>query len=361
MSSTSAKRIVILFGGRSTEHEISCIGAGAVLGAIDRSQYSPILVGITKAGEYRLIPEGELDLALNPDKMPVVTGGEPFVWPMSATDHTAYVLRDGGLVSVGEIDVVFPVLHGPWGEDGTVQGMLELIGLPYVGNGIFASSASMDKVMTKHILREAGIDVGEFVAVPKPAWTADQAAQTEAIAALGLPVFVKPARSGSSVGVSKVKDIAQLPAAMDVAFAEDSKVIVEAGVDAREVECGVLQSDRDGNFEVSAVAGEITVNGHEFYDYAAKYLDEQAATLTCPAELTPTQLENLRTTAAKAFAALDCRGLARIDFFVAGDRAIVNEVNTLPGFTPRSMYPVVWQRSGVEYPEVITRLIQLAE
>lgn len=359
MSATSTQRIAIVFGGRSTEHEISCVGAGAVLAAIDRTKFEPILVGITKTGEYKLLTEGDIDLSLNPDAMPVVTGGEPFVWTLSATDHTAYVVREGALVSIGEIDAVFPVLHGPWGEDGTIQGMLELISMPYVGNGIFASSASMDKVMTKHILRDAGIDVGSFVPVTQVQWAHDQTAQTELIAGLGLPVFVKPARSGSSVGVTKVKDIADLPSAMETAFHEDNKVIVEAGVDAREVECGVLQTDRDGSFEVSSVAGEITVHGHEFYDYAAKYLDEAAATLTCPANLTPEQLANLREIAAKAFAALDCRGLARVDFFLVEDRFIVNEVNTLPGFTSRSMYPVVWEKSGVAYNDVITKLIEL--
>lgn len=356
---TERPTIAIVCGGRSSEHEISCVTAGAVLEAINRSRYTVLLVGISDTGAYFLLDESTIDFSLNPDAMPRVTGGEPFIWPFSTDDHTAFVVRDGALEPVGVIDAVFPVLHGPYGEDGTLQGMLDLIEMPYVGNGVLASSAGMDKVATKRLLRDAGIDVGNFVVTTRREWTTARENVVERVEALGYPVFVKPVRAGSSVGVCKVTQTSELDAACATALAEDSKLIIEAAVVGREIECGVLIGD-DGEYHVSSVAGEIIVHGHDFYDYAAKYLDPSGAEIVCPADLAAAELADLRSIALRTFETLDCRGLARIDTFFTDHGFVVNEVNTLPGFTPRSMYPGLWAQSGVSYPEVVGRLIAQA-
>ena len=258
---------------------------------------------------------------------------------------------------LGNFDVVFPVLHGPWGEDGTVQGLLELMGIPYVGSGVLASAAGMDKITMKVLLSHAGLEVGRFVGVTDRQWLHEQESCIEAIASLGFPVFVKPARAGSSRGISKVKDPSGLIAAIEEARMHDPRIIVEAGVEnARELECGVLSGDQ-GTLSASRVA-EIVVGGqHEFYDFDAKYL-EDSAELVVPAEL-PIGIElELQAMAIRAFDALGCEGLARVDFFLdSTNRLIINEVNTMPGFTPISMYPRMWQVSGLEYGDLIDTLI----
>jgi D-alanine-D-alanine ligase len=252
------------------------------------------------------------------------------------------------------VDVVFPVLHGRFGEDGTIQGLLELAGVPYVGPGVFASAAAMDKEHTKRLLRDSGLDVGRFVVLRQGRpWSAVDVHE------LGLPVFVKPARAGSSVGITKVTGWSDLAEAVDAAFAHDTKVLVEAAVSGREVECGVLE-DADGRPEASVPAEIRLVAGHDWYDFEAKYLDD-ACEFDLPPDLPPEVIADVQRTACLAFDALDCAGLARVDFFVTPDhRVVVNEVNTIPGFTPVSMFPRMWAASGVEYPELVDRLIQAA-
>jgi D-alanine-D-alanine ligase len=265
---------------------------------------------------------------------------------------------DGTESSLGDVDVVFPILHGRFGEDGTVQGELELLDVPYVGNGVLASALAMDKHMTKSVLVSAGIEVAPWVSLTRGRWSAQRELFERRIRGLGLPVFVKPSRAGSSVGVTKVADWAELDAAIEVAFAEDTTVLVEAAMVGREVECAVLEG-RDGAEPRVSVAGEIVVTGRDFYDFEAKYLDPDAAQLICPAQLGDGELREMQRVAARAFEAIGGAGLARVDFFLTDTGFVVNEINTMPGFTPISMFPSCWQASGVAYPELITELIDL--
>ncbi|MGX5679849.1 D-alanine--D-alanine ligase family protein [Schumannella luteola] len=356
----SRTRVALLFGGRSSEHEISCSTASGVLSAIDRDKYEVVPVGITKAGAYTLQPDDAAVFAMNPEAMPtVVDNGTRVFWPEStATRELTYTDASGQRHSLGDIDVVFPILHGPWGEDGTVQGMLELVGLPYVGNGVLASSLGMDKHFTKTALEGAGVSVAPWITVTPRGWDQERDRWTDRAKGLGLPLFVKPARAGSSVGVTKVDSLEDLDAALQVAFAEDSRALVESAVVGREVECGVL-SGRDGSPTRVSVAGEIIMHGREFYDFEAKYIDPDAAELVCPASLAPGELAEMQRIAARAFEAIGGSGLARVDFFFTGTEFIVNELNTMPGFTPISMYPKCWQATGMSYPELIDELIQL--
>jgi D-alanine-D-alanine ligase len=264
----------------------------------------------------------------------------------------------GASRSLGDVDVAFPILHGPFGEDGTIQGMLELVGLPYVGNGVLASALGMDKHFTKNALVAAGVEVAPWVTVTPAQWRDDNALWRGRASALGLPVFVKPARAGSSVGVTKVVSPEQLDAALEVAFAEDTKALIESAVVGREIECGVL-SGRGGSAARVSLAGEIIMETREFYDFEAKYLDPDAARLVCPTELTDRELRELQRVAARAFEAIGGSGLARVDFFFTGTDWVVNELNTMPGFTPISMFPKCWEASGMSYPELIDELIQL--
>lgn len=354
-------RIVLLFGGRSSEHSISCVTAGGVLGAIDRSRFEVVPVGITPDGAWTLQPDdaGRLGLAETADALPrVVDDGSRVFMPESAASREWTVRHpDGRVESLGDIELVFPVLHGPWGEDGTVQGALELLGIPYVGNGVLASALGMDKHFTKTALAAAGIEVAPWVTLTAAAMAADPELWERRVRSLGLPCFVKPARAGSSVGVSRVSDWSQLPAALETAFAEGSRVLVESAVVGRELECGVL-SGRDGVPRVS-VAGEIVVTGREFYDFDAKYLGADGVETLCPAPLADGELAELRRVAARAFDAIGCSGLARVDMFFTGTDFVVNELNTMPGFTPISMFPMCWQHTGLSYPELVTELIEL--
>jgi D-alanine-D-alanine ligase len=352
--------VALLFGGRSSEHTISCATAGGVLSAIDRSKYDVIPIGITRDGAFTLQADDAAAFRMDPSAMPVVVdNGTRVQWPTSAsTREMTYVDAAGSTHSLGEIDVVFPILHGPYGEDGTVQGLLELVGLPYVGNGVLASSLGMDKHFTKTALEAAGVTVAPWVTVTPGAWASDREYWHGRVIALGLPLFVKPARAGSSVGVTKVSSLDELDAALAIAFAEDSKALIESAVVGREVECGVLSGRAGGATRVS-VAGEIIVTGREFYDFEAKYIDPSAAELVCPASLSAAELDEMQRLAALAFEAIGGSGLARVDFFFTGDEFIVNELNTMPGFTPISMYPKCWQASGLSYPALIDELIQL--
>jgi D-alanine-D-alanine ligase len=352
--------VALLFGGRSSEHTISCATAGGVLEAIDRDKYDVIPIGITREGAFTLEEDRAAKFVLDPENMPEVSdNGTRVLWPQStATREMRYEDADGAIHSLGDVDVVFPILHGPFGEDGTVQGLLELVGLPYVGNGVLASALGMDKHFTKNVLVAAGVSVAPWVTVTPQQWREDNGLWGPRARALGLPVFVKPARAGSSVGVSKVSSWDQLDAALEVAFAEDSKALIEAAVVGREIECGVL-SGRDGGPTRVSLAGEVVMTTREFYDFDAKYLDPSAAQLICPTELGDGELRELQRVAAQAFEAIGGSGLARVDFFFTGAEFIVNEINTMPGFTPISMFPKCWLASGMSYPELIDELISL--
>ena len=343
--------VALVFGGRSSEHAISCVTAGNVLAAIDRTKYDVTPIGITTSGRW-LLQQGHERLAITDGVLPEVTSGDEVLF----TSVPGAPVQADGRGPLADIDVVFPLLHGPWGEDGTIQGLLELASIPYVGSGVYASAASMDKVHMKAAFRAAGLPVGPYVAISDREWRTDRAAALARVRALTLPVFVKPARAGSSIGITRVPDPADLEAAIEFARQHDPKVVVEQGIaDAREIECAVLV--RDG-IPAASVLGEIRVHGeHTFYDFEAKYLDD-GADLIVPAELPTAVADRVRATALEAFAALDCEGLARVDFFVLHDGGvIVNEVNTMPGFTPISMFPRLWAASGVPYPELIDTLI----
>jgi len=357
---TDRLRLVLLFGGRSSEHAISCATAGGVLGAIDRDRYDVIPVGITREGALVLESDDASRFALDKEALPeVVDNGSRILWPDSTATKELRVVEDGVPRSLGDIDLVFPILHGPFGEDGTVQGMLELIGLPYVGNGVLASSLGMDKHFTKTVLQAAGIEVAPWVTVTRMSWERENERWRTQADALGYPQFVKPARAGSSVGVSRVTDAAGLDEAIKTAFAEDDKVLIERGMGGREVECAVL-GGRDGGAPRVSTAGEIVITGRDFYDFEAKYLDADGIDLVCPAELHEWELAEMQRIAARAFEAIGGAGLARVDFFFTGDTFVVNEVNTMPGFTPISMFPKCWLASGLTYPELIDDLIAQA-
>jgi len=353
--------VAVLFGGRSSEHSISSATAGGVLRAIDRTRFRVIPVGITRDGAFVLEDDDPDKFALSSDRLPeVVDNGTRVRWPESAASRELRVRRaDGVEESLGEVDVVFPILHGRFGEDGTVQGFLELLGLPYVGAGLLMSAIGMDKNTTKSILKAAGVPVVPWVSFTRTDLDRQRELWERRVRALGLPVFIKPARAGSSVGVSKVSDWSELDAALDVAFAEDATVLVEQAVVGREVECGVLEG-RDGAAPRVSVAGEIVITGREFYDFEAKYLDAPGIELACPAELRDGELAEMQRIAARAFEAVGGEGLARVDFFFTGTEFFVNEVNTMPGFTPISMFPKCWIATGMTYEGLITELIELA-
>jgi D-alanine-D-alanine ligase len=353
-------RVALLFGGRSSEHSISCATAGGVLGAIDRDRFEVVPIGITRDGAFTLQDDETVRAFTLGTTLPALDdNGTRVHFPESATSREFTVTHpDGTVSSLGDIDVAFPILHGPFGEDGTIQGQLELIGLPYVGNGVLASALGMDKHFTKSVLQAAGVQVAPWVTVSRAQLAREPELWDRRIRALGLPAFVKPARAGSSVGVSKVHDWSELEAALDVAFDEDHTVLIESGIAGREVECAVLQGFDEGPTRVS-VAGEIVMTGREFYDFDAKYRDAPGIELVCPADLQPGELAEMQRIAAHAFDAIGGRGLARVDFFFTGSDFIVNEINTMPGFTPISMFPACWLASGLTYPDLITELIDL--
>ena len=353
--------VALLFGGRSSEHSISCATAGGVLHAIDRDRFEVIPIGITGEGSFVLEDDDPAKFAIDAEAMPRVRdNGTRIRWPDRAGDRTLTVeLADGSSRSLGEVDVVFPILHGRFGEDGTVQGMLELLGLPFVGSGVLASALGMDKHFTKTVLLQAGIDVAPWTTVTAREWAAAPSAVAERASSLGLPAFVKPARAGSSVGVSRVTDWSQLAEAMEIALAEDNKVLIEEGIVGREVECGVLEG-RDGGPTRVSVAGEVVMTDRAFYDFDAKYLDAPGIELVCPAPMSDEELATMQSIAATAFEAIGGAGLARVDFFLTEHGFVVNELNTMPGFTPISMFPACWIASGLSYPQLIDELIDLA-
>ncbi|ALJ20112.1 D-alanine--D-alanine ligase family protein [Microbacterium sp. No. 7] len=353
--------VVLLFGGRSSEHSISSATAGGVLRAIDRDRFRVIPVGITRDGAFVLEDDDPAKFSLDPQRLPeVVDNGTRVLWPESATTRELRVRRaDGSIESLGDVDVVFPILHGRFGEDGTIQGFLELLDIPYAGAGLLMSAIAMDKHTTKNVLKAADVPVVPWVTVTRADLGADPELWQRRLRSLDLPVFVKPARAGSSVGVSKVADWNDLDAALDIAFAEDATVLVEQGVTARELECGVLPA-RDGGRPRVSLAGEIVVTGREFYDFEAKYLGVPGVELVCPVPLRDGELTEMQRIAARAFEAVGGQGLARVDFFYTGTEFYVNEINTMPGFTPISMFPKCWIASGMTYEELVTELIEAA-
>ncbi|WP_232678129.1 D-alanine--D-alanine ligase family protein [Nocardioides sp. R-C-SC26] len=357
-------RVAVVFGGRSSEHAISCVTAGSVLAAIDRDRYDVVPLGIAADGRW-VLESGDVErLRLtSAETLPSVDADATPVALARAESGTELVVSEAGRPprALGEVDVVFPVLHGPWGEDGTLQGLLEMTDVRYVGAGVLASAVSMDKAYMKIVLAAAGLPVMPSVVVTARQWRESARAATERVDTLGYPVFVKPARGGSSIGISKVRSAGELAGAIEEALRYDPKVLVEVSAEgAREIECGVLQA-LDGTPETS-VPAEIRITGdHDFYDFRAKYLPEEATELDIPAHLSDELTARLRELSVSAFEAVGCEGLARVDFFVLPDGGIVvNEINTMPGFTPLSMYPQMWAASGVDYPALVDRLLQLA-
>ncbi len=350
-------RVLVLFGGRSAEHEISCISARSVIDALDPARYEVVSIGVTKQGRWELLPGGPPALPAGGD------GPLPEVAPASGAEVAldqdpgarTLVGRDGSRTA---IDVVFPVMHGPFGEDGSIQGFLEMAGVPYVGAGVLGSAVGMDKAVQKVLFAAAGIPVVAYDVVLEPEWRGDPGAVEARTAGLGYPRFAKPAGLGSSVGITKVHGPDELGAAMEEAFRFGRKAVLERAVEgAREIECAVLGNDDPA----ASVAGEVVPKGHEFYSYEAKYLDEQGSELLIPAPIPDGTLEEIRRLAVAAFRAIDGAGMARVDFFLAPDGGVfVNEVNTIPGFTSISMYPKLWEASGLPYPRLVDRLIELA-
>lgn len=331
-----------------------------MLRAIDRERFRVIPVGITRDGAFVLEDDDPDKFALRPEALPEVRdNGTRVRLPESTLSREWTVTDASGERSLGEVDVVLPILHGRFGEDGTVQGLLELLGIPYAGGGVLMSAIGMNKNVTKRVLRSAGVPVVPWVAVTRADLARDRALWERRIRSLDLPVFVKPNEAGSSVGVTKVSRWEDLDAALDTAFAEDRLVLVEQAIVGRELECGVLPG-RDGGPVRVSVAGEIVVTGREFYDFEAKYMNAPGVDLVCPADLRDGELSEMQRIAAQAFEALGGEGLARVDFFYTGTEFYVNEVNTMPGFTPISMFPTCWIASGLSYPELISDLLDAA-
>jgi D-alanine-D-alanine ligase len=360
MSITQRQSVVLLHGGRSSEHEISCVTAAGILAAIDRNRFDVISVGITREGAMVLVPEDEMTYAIDAEAMPRVRdNGSRVLWPESTRARELRVLEDGVVRSIGNVDVVMPMLHGPFGEDGTVQGMCEFVDLPYVGSGVLGSALCMDKNLAKTVLASAGIAVAPWRTITRAQLDRDPSVLARLDEGLHYPLFVKPARAGSSVGVSRVTEPEQLAPALDVAFAEDHSVLIESGVTGREVEIGVLAGRHGETPRTSSVIGEIVFSGRDFYDYEAKYLGAAGVSLVFPADVTDAEYESIKSAAIRSFEATQCAGYARIDFFLTEHGPVINEINTLPGFTPVSMFPQLWAASGMPYTELITELIEL--
>ncbi|WP_107658463.1 D-alanine--D-alanine ligase family protein [Nocardia suismassiliense] len=358
---TNRIRVAVVFGGRGNEHSVSCVAAGSVLPNLDPEKYDVVPIGISTEGAWVLADSEVAALGFQDRALPSVDStGTALTLAAGPSNSGALVALDDPGATLGSVDVVFPLLHGPFGEDGTLQGMLELAGVPYVGAGVLASAAGMDKEFTKKLLAAEGLPIGLQVVLRPGTETLSE----EDRARLGLPVFVKPARGGSSIGITKVTDWAALDTAIATARAHDPKVIVEAGIVGREVECGVLEFP-DGRVEASVVAEirmpeeDTTAAGPEFYDFETKYLDD-VCEFDIPAKLDDEVSDSVRELAIKAFRALDCQGLSRVDFFITADGPVINEINTLPGFTPISMYPRMWEATGVDYRTLVSTLIETA-
>ena len=342
-------RVAIVAGGQSSEHPISCISASGVLAAIDKSKFEPILIGITQSGTW--IDMRESDFKKGSDGLSYIPeGGEKLIVDIHG-------IKDSKGIDLG-IDIAFPLLHGAYGEDGTIQGLFEMAGIAYVGSGVLASAVAMDKSFAKPIYADFGLKVADGITVHRDNWNKSKDLEIAKIRALGFPIFIKPARSGSSRGTSKVRDESEISAALDDAFNYDPRVLVEAAVVGREIECAVLQID---SVATASVLGEVRVHPpHEFYDFEAKYLDG-STTFDIPANLPEPIASAISQAAITAFEALGCEGLARVDFFLSDDnQIIINELNTMPGFTPTSVFPALWQKTGKSYSQIIAILLDSA-
>ncbi|MET8569054.1 D-alanine--D-alanine ligase family protein [Streptomyces sp. NPDC004783] len=360
-------RVAVVFGGRSSEHGISVVTAGAVLAAIDRTKYDVLPIGITQDGRWALTADEPERMAITERRTPSVdqlaesTEGA-VVLPVDPASREVVYSEPGSVPkALGEVDVVFPVLHGPYGEDGTLQGLLELSGVPYVGSGVLASAVGQDKEYMKAVFTSYGLKVGPYTVIRPREWEQDRSAARRRIVDFagehGWPLFVKPARAGSSIGITKVDDLAGLDEAIEEARRHDPKILVEAALRGREIECGVLEFE-DG--PRASVPAEIPPpSAHAYYDFEAKYIDSTPGVV--PAPLTPEETDEVRRLAVAAFDAASCEGLVRADFFLTEDgEFVINEINTMPGFTPISMYPKMWEASGVGYAELVDRLVQAA-
>ncbi len=344
-------RVGIIFGGKSAEHEVSLQSARNILDALDRTRFDAILIGIDKQGQWHISDaDGFLLNADDPARIALNRSGHSLA-VAPGRERGQLVPADPGR-SLEQIDVLFPIVHGTLGEDGSLQGLLRMANLPFVGSSVLGSAVAMDKDVAKRLLRDAGLDVAPFACLRR-----GDAADFDALTdRLGLPLFVKPANQGSSVGVSRVHDAAGFAEALALAFAYDHKVLVETAIDGREIECAVLGNDRPE----ASVCGEIVVHD-AFYAYDTKYINEHGADVVVPAALDAAKSDEIRGIAVRAFRALECAGLARVDVFLTPEgKVVVNEVNTLPGFTRISMYPKLWQASGLDYGALVTRLIELA-
>ena len=373
------KRVVFLYGGKADEHSISCISAAGVLSAVDESRFEIVRIAITKQGEWIVGGEDPRNFHMEQGELPVITKTaetrDVVLDPAKGADGFLVREADGTLTSLGHIDAVFPVLHGPNGEDGTLQGLLEMMQVPYVGCGVLASAACMDKYYAKQLFKAAGINVAPGIALDARKFASDAANRFDAYAneileqveeaKLEYPLFVKPSRAGSSFGVTKIetRDAKALADAVYEASKHDWRVLVEQGIDAREIECAVLAA-RDGEEPKASWPGEVVLDKREagedqFYDFDSKYMDSAASHVEVPADLPEETLQRVRKTALAAFKAADGRGLSRVDSFVTKDgRVILNEINTMPGFTPISMYPKAWEATGISYSDLITKLIE---
>ncbi|MEU3607189.1 D-alanine--D-alanine ligase family protein [Streptomyces sp. NPDC035033] len=360
-------RVAVVFGGRSSEHAISVVTAGAVLKAIDRTKYDVLPIGITREGRWALTADAPERMAIADRALPDVdqlaeseTGG--VVLPVDPASREVVLHEPGSLPqALGEVDVVFPMLHGPYGEDGTLQGLLELSGIPYVGAGVLASAVGQDKEYMKRVFVSYGLPVGPYEVIRPREWDRNPAEARKKIVEFaadhGWPLFVKPARGGSSMGITKVDDLSGLDEAVEEARRHDPKIIVEALVRGREIECGVLEFEDGPRASVPAEIPPVT--DHDFYDFEAKYIDSASGLV--PAPIGDEATAEVQRLAVAAFEAVSCEGLVRADFFLTEDGDfVINEINTMPGFTPISMYPRMWQESGVSYPELVDRLIQAA-
>jgi D-alanine-D-alanine ligase len=360
----SRHRVAVVFGGTSSEHGVSCLTAAGVLTALDRDRFDVVGIGITRTGRWILVDPATISrLGVTDGRLPELSENAAEALLMRVSSGSELAVREQSALShLGPVDVALALLHGPFGEDGTIQGLFEMMGTRYVGAGVLASAVGMDKHYMKLVLAASGLPIGPFVSITAAEWRRDKTACLEAIAALQYPLFVKPARGGSSLGISKVDDVAELERAVDVAHGYDPKIVVEQGfVGARELECGVLD-DLDGGSPVASVVAEVRVhNASGFYDFEAKYLPEEQVDLDVPANVRPELVDQVQQLAIKTFEAIGCEGLARVDVFVTHDgQVVINEINTMPGFTPHSMFPRMWAASGVPYPELVERLVTLA-
>jgi D-alanine-D-alanine ligase len=354
-------RIAVLYGGRSGEHEVSLQSAASVINHLDRDRFEIVPVAIDKQGRWLL---NDISLLEGKKSLPVFKEAPNVVLPPNVAETSSgsalIQLREGGQTKA--IDVVFPVVHGPLCEDGTIQGLLELADVPYVGCGVLASAIAMDKEMAKRVARDAGIPIVPYIALKRERWKREKKVSADKIRQeLGYPVFVKPANLGSSVGVHKVPDASGLNDAIEDAFSYDTKVLVEVAIDAREIELSVLENPEAGDDPLVSVPGEINPT-HEFYSYEAKYLDEKGAELIIPAKLDLEQAKVAQEIAKKIFSAIEGEGMARVDLLLdrTSGKLFFNELNTIPGFTSISMYPKMWEASGIPYQELLSRLVDLA-